>query len=387
ARLSALAREAQQAVDRGELTEGVTRWRSALDLLPAESAQHAQLQQRIAELSARIEREGGSPAGAPHHRHRGAPGGAGALAFLLWKFKAIALLLLGKAKLLLFGLTKMSTLLSMFASLGVYWTVWGWKFAAGLVASIYVHEIGHVAALRRYGIPASAPMFVPGLGAYIRSSQYPATPREDARVGLAGPLWGLYAVGACYAVHLATGWNSMAAIARVGAWINLFNLLPIATLDGGRLLRVPREPIARVVVAAKLRAVHVREERRSVGAALVGAGLVRDHRTLPPAAHRVQVGLDGAVAPRLRLDEILEPLVDRIDLAEQVAYFCALRFARRAAPGLSLNELGALEELLAPSCQLLDECHGRPPSSQTRRSGMTGVALAWASATWQSPGA
>ena len=230
AQLTALARDAQQAIDRGELTEGVTRWRSALDLLPAQSAQHAQVQQRIAELSARIEREGGWL----KQHARGVGGGALGFAFLLWKFKAIALLVLGKAKLLLFGLTKMSTLLSMFASLGVYWAVWGWKFAAGLVASIYVHEIGHVAALRRYGIPASAPMFVPGLGAFIRSKQYPATPREDARVGLAGPLWGLYAVAACYAVHLATGWDSFAAIARVGAWINLFNLLPIATLDGGR---------------------------------------------------------------------------------------------------------------------------------------------------------
>ncbi len=230
AQLAALAREAQQATSRGELTEGVTRWRSALDLLPAQSAQHAQVEQRIAELSARIEREGGWL----KQHARGVGGGALTLGFLLWKFKAIALLVLGKGKLLLLGLTKMSTLLSMFASLGVYWAVWGWKFAAGLVASIYVHEIGHVAALRRYGIPASAPMFVPGLGAYIRSSQYPATPREDARVGLAGPLWGLYAAGACYAVHLATGWDSFAAIARVGAWINLFNLLPIATLDGGR---------------------------------------------------------------------------------------------------------------------------------------------------------
>jgi Zn-dependent protease len=122
----------------------------------------------------------------------------------------------------------------MLASLGVYWAVWGWKFAAGVVASIYVHEIGHVSALRRYGIPASAPMFIPGLGAFIRSKQYPATPREDARVGLAGPLWGLFAAAACYGAHLGTGWSSLAAIARVGAWINLFNLLPIATLDGGR---------------------------------------------------------------------------------------------------------------------------------------------------------
>jgi Zn-dependent protease len=231
ARLSALAREAQEATSRGELTEAAARWRTALDLLPAESAQHAQVQQRIAELSARIEREGGS---SPAQRTRRIGGAAAAVGALLWKFKALALLALGKAKLLLFGLTKMSTLLSMAASLGVYWAAWGWKFAAGLVASIYVHEIGHVAALRRYGIPASAPMFVPGLGAYIRSSQYPATPCEDARVGLAGPLWGLFAAGACYAAHLALGWESLAAIARIGAWINLFNLLPIATLDGGR---------------------------------------------------------------------------------------------------------------------------------------------------------
>ena len=231
-RLSALAREAQQAIDRSDLTEAVARWRSALDLLPPESAQHAQVHQRVAELSTRIEHEGGSP-----ERRiglRGLGGGATALAVLLWKFKAIALFLLGKAKLLVLGLTKFSTLFSMLASLGVYWAAWGWKFAAGLVASIYVHEIGHVAALARYGIPASAPMFVPGLGAFVRSSQYPATPREDARVGLAGPLWGSFAVAACYAVHLATGWDSFAAIARVGAWINLFNLLPIATLDGGR---------------------------------------------------------------------------------------------------------------------------------------------------------
>jgi Zn-dependent protease len=235
ARLSALAREAEAAVQRGDLSGGVAHWRSALELLPVESVQHAQVHERIAALSARIEREGGASPAAASSRTLGGPLAAvGALGLLLWKFKALALLALGKAKLLLLGLTKASTLLSMLASLGVYWAAWGWKFAAGLVASIYVHEIGHVAALRRYGIPASAPMFVPGLGAFIRSSQYPATPREDARVGLAGPLWGLIAVGACYAGHLATGWQSLAAIARVGAWLNLFNLLPIATLDGGR---------------------------------------------------------------------------------------------------------------------------------------------------------
>jgi hypothetical protein len=94
--------------------------------------------------------------------------------------------LLGKAKFLLLGMTKLPTLLSAVAAFGVYWTVWGWKFALGLVASMYVHDMGHVFALRRYGIRATAPMFVPGLGAFVCMEQYPKSQREDARVGLAG---------------------------------------------------------------------------------------------------------------------------------------------------------------------------------------------------------
>jgi Zn-dependent protease len=122
----------------------------------------------------------------------------------------------------------------MFLSLGVYWTAFGWKFAVGLVASIYVHEMGHVAALRRFGFPATAPMFIPGVGAVIRLQQHPMNPVENARIGLAGPIWGLGAALAALGVYLATDWPSWMAIARVGAWINLFNLIPIWQLDGGR---------------------------------------------------------------------------------------------------------------------------------------------------------
>jgi Zn-dependent protease len=142
--------------------------------------------------------------------------------------------LLTKAKFLLLGLTKASTFLSMFLSLGVYWTAFGWKFALGLVASIYVHEMGHIAALRRFGFRATAPMFIPGLGAIIRLQQHPVNPVENARIGLAGPLWGLGAALAALGVYLISGWPSWLAIAHVGAWINLFNLLPIWQLDGGR---------------------------------------------------------------------------------------------------------------------------------------------------------
>ncbi len=151
--------------------------------------------------------------------------------------KFLAVLALTKAKFLLLGLTKASTFLSMFLSMGVYWAAFGWKFALGLVLSIYVHEMGHVASLLRYGVKASPPLFVPGLGAMVRLRQSFTSPREDARVGLAGPLWGLGAAVFCYAVFLATQWPIWAAIARLGAWINLFNLLPLWQLDGGRAFR------------------------------------------------------------------------------------------------------------------------------------------------------
>jgi Zn-dependent protease len=80
-------------------------------------------------------------------------------------------------------------------------------------------------------------MFIPGIGAMVRLHQYPATPREDARVGLAGPLWGLGAALAVWGLHLAFHSPILAAIAQVGAWINLFNLVPVWQLDGGRGFR------------------------------------------------------------------------------------------------------------------------------------------------------
>lgn len=161
--------------------------------------------------------------------------GAGGVA--AWKFKTVLLLVLTKGKLLLLGLTKMSTLFSMLAMFGVYWAAYGWPFAAGLVLSIYVHEMGHVIALRRYNIAATAPMFIPFFGAFVRMKQYPATVVEDSRVGLAGPIYGLGAAVGAWLLGLLTEAPIFFAIARIGAWINLFNLIPIWQLDGGRGFR------------------------------------------------------------------------------------------------------------------------------------------------------
>jgi Zn-dependent protease len=149
----------------------------------------------------------------------------------------VLLFMLTKGKLLLFGMTKWSTVLSMALSLGVYFTLWGFWFALGFVLSLYVHEMGHVFALRRLGIAASAPMFIPGVGAFVRMKQYPATPSEDAEVGLAGPVFGLAAGFACLGLFMATNEPIFAALARTGGWLNLFNLMPLLSLDGGRGFR------------------------------------------------------------------------------------------------------------------------------------------------------
>jgi Zn-dependent protease len=234
-----------------------------LELLPEGSRQHQEVLARVDTLSRDIDsREGGlaarvvrlartvglapgsasrprasSPAAPSSLKHGSIAAALAGAALLLWKLKFVFALLLTKGKLLILGFTKMSTLFSMLLSFGVYWTAWGWRFALGLVLSIYVHEMGHVAALRRFGIRASAPMFIPGIGAMVRLKQYPATPREEARVSLAGPIWGMVGAAATYGLHLATGWASLAGIARVAAWINLFNLLPVWQLDGGRAFR------------------------------------------------------------------------------------------------------------------------------------------------------
>ena len=99
--------------------------------------------------------------------------GLGAIGVLLAKFKWVILALLGKGKVLLVGLAQAKTFLSMGIALAVYASFYGWKFALGLIASIYVHEMGHVVWLRRYGIAATAPMFIPGFGAFVRLKHAP----------------------------------------------------------------------------------------------------------------------------------------------------------------------------------------------------------------------
>lgn len=245
-RLKKLAEQARAATEAGDIPTALATWREALVLLPPDSKQHAAIRAKITELGQVAPTAPTRPAGKQGIGSRLA-GGASALAVLAWKLKA-----------LLLGLTKATTLFSMLLSLGVYWAVWGWKFALGLVLSIYVHEMGHVFALRRFGFKATSPMFIPGFGALIRLQQQVVNPDEDAYIGLAGPVYGLGAAVASLLLWLTLRSfmksEIFAVIAGVGAWINLFNLLPIYTLDGGRgfhaMNRVQKIACAIVVAGA-----------------------------------------------------------------------------------------------------------------------------------------
>jgi Zn-dependent protease len=145
----------------------------------------------------------------------------------------------GKAKAALLLLPKLklfTTSGSMLVSIGAYSLIWGWRFALGFVLLLLVHELGHVIQLRREGIPASAPMFIPFLGALVAMKELPKDAAAEARVGLAGPVLGTLGALVPLALYGATGDELFKALAFVGFFLNLFNLLPVLPLDGGRAM-------------------------------------------------------------------------------------------------------------------------------------------------------
>jgi len=123
---------------------------------------------------------------------------------------------------------------SMLVSIAAYAWIWGLPFAVGFVLLIFVHELGHVLELRRQGVPASAPLFIPFLGAVIGMRQLPDDAWKEARVALAGPLLGSLGAAAVWIAGEASGSDFLLALAFVGFFLNLFNLIPVVPLDGGR---------------------------------------------------------------------------------------------------------------------------------------------------------
>jgi Zn-dependent protease len=209
---------------------------SLLSIEQAPAAQHAAVAQHAAAAAAQHAVTAEHAAGAfgterRTLRKRLSGMAAGALALVAKFATTIKALLVALPNLKL--LTTAGTAL---VSVAAYSLLWGWTFAAGFVVLLFVHEMGHVIALRREGIKASSPMFIPFLGAVIAAKSLGENALAEARVGLAGPILGSLGAAVCLAIGELSNSNFWRALAYVGFLLNLFNLIPIVPLDGGRAM-------------------------------------------------------------------------------------------------------------------------------------------------------
>ena len=133
-------------------------------------------------------------------------------------------------------LLKFKFLFSIFVSAAFYVWFGGWWFGIGLVFLLFVHEMGHVFEAKRQGLPVSAPLFIPFLGALISLKQMPHDAWNEAKLAIAGPILGSLGAVAIWMAGIATDSNHLKALAFLGFLINLFNLLPVVPLDGGRIV-------------------------------------------------------------------------------------------------------------------------------------------------------
>lgn len=217
--LTVLSLRANRLEDSGDFQQALEEWRKSILMLPPQSTQADWVHDHIRKLELSI--RAAPPAPAKHN----------------WAKKlgplAPVAIFLAKAK-WLFALFKLKFLFSLGAFFALYWAMWGWKFGVGFGVLILIHEMGHYIDIRRRGLPADMPVFLPGFGAYVRWQALGVSLETRAGVSLAGPLAGLLASFVCLAVWWRTGDPIWAGLTRAGAWLNLMNLIPVWILDGGQ---------------------------------------------------------------------------------------------------------------------------------------------------------
>ena len=219
--LDQLSKEAKTLESKGELHMARDRWLMALPLLPRGSQQAGWIQAHVRELELKINARLAPPP--PENNWKNKVGPLGALGVLLLKAKTL----------LLFAL-KFKSLLSLGLFISVYWKLYGPRFGIGFAVAIVVHEMGHYIDVKRRGLPAEMPVFLPGLGAYVKWRALGVPIETRAAISLAGPLAGLVASAGCALVWWKTGQPVWGALARTSAWLNILNLIPVWMLDGGQ---------------------------------------------------------------------------------------------------------------------------------------------------------
>lgn len=230
--LEALAARARQHEENREPAAARADWQAALDLLPADSSQAAWVRTQLAALAP----DGAKPAkSAPPAWTRRLGPLAPIVVFLL------------KGKVFL-SLLKLPFLLSFASFAALYWALYGPTFGIGLAVLILVHEAGHFIEVRRRGLAADLPMFIPGFGAYVRWTAAGVSPDARALVSLAGPLAGAAGAAFCGWMWLQTQERLWLALASFSAFINLMNLIPIWRLDGGQAIEAI-DRVGRIAIA------------------------------------------------------------------------------------------------------------------------------------------
>lgn len=222
AELNALAGEARSLEAKDEPAKAREVWHRSLALLPSDSKQAEWVRDRIGALGTASPAE---PAAGPERAWARKLGPLAPLAILLAKSKGLIL-----------AIFKLKFLLSFFAFIAIYAAMFGWRYGLGIAACILIHEMGHFVDIKRRGLPAEMPVFLPGLGAYVRWNALGVTRRQVAEISLAGPLAGWLAAAVCYLLYLKSHDPVWAALARTGAWLNLINLVPVWTLDGAQAM-------------------------------------------------------------------------------------------------------------------------------------------------------
>lgn len=230
AQLAAVTRDAQALEKQGRLGEAREMWNRVLMLLPYDSTQAQWVREHVQTLAVSVQSQAvtqNAPAAAPKAQHPWAK--------RLGPLAPIALVLF-KAKGFLLALFKLKSLFSFFAFFWIYVTLFGWRFGAGLAVSILIHELGHFIDIKRRGLPAEMPVFLPGLGAYVKWNALGVTKQQRAQISLAGPLAGWIAAAAFFVAYTYTHDPAWAAVARAGAVLNILNLIPVWILDGSKAM-------------------------------------------------------------------------------------------------------------------------------------------------------
>jgi Zn-dependent protease len=212
--IDALSAQAQKRESSGDIAGARLLWSEALALLPPDATQAQWIRGHLAALP--------RPAN-EKSKWLKRLGPLGPFVLIIFKSKGI-----------FFALFKLKFLFSLFAFVTVYWALYGWKFGIGFAASILIHEMGHYIDIKRRGLPAEMPVFLPGLGAYVKWQALGVSQAQRAQIALAGPLAGWLAAAICAGLYLQTHYLLWAALARAGAALNILNLIPIWVLDGAQ---------------------------------------------------------------------------------------------------------------------------------------------------------